>query len=605
MAPELEPHHFIKVEFRRFKAFERFVLNLRHFNILVGPNNAGKSTILAAFRILAAALRKAMARNPEIIRGLPTGNHGYSVDLRGVSVAEENIFFNYDDSEPASVRFTLSNGNELTLFFPERGACYLIASMDGYPPKSTSAFRKHFNCSVGFVPILGPVEQTEYLYQEEAARLALFNYTAARNFRNIWHHYPERFEQFRQILAETWPGMDIQKPEVQYGEGKPRLIMMCPEERIPREIFWAGFGFQVWCQMLTHLVQSRGKSLFLIDEPDIYLHADLQRQLLGLLRNLGPDVLIATHSTEIITEAEAEDIVLINKKRTHARRIKHPSELSNVFVALGSNLNPILTQLAKTRRAVFVEGKDFQIVGKFARKLGSTRVGNRNDFAVIPVEGFNPERIRNLISGIESTLGGKISSAVILDRDYRSPAECDFIREKCREFSSLVRVHSCKEIENFLLVPDAIDRVMTARTTDRMKRFGRGKPYVPCSAQLLEEFAQAQDGAITSRYLAEKQKFEKRASPGLDASNVVEAGLAEFCSRWAIPDERLRMVPGKDAHSQLNQKFQSRFGVTTTSTGIIDAMKAVEVPQEMKSLIKDLERFASLKPGAELPDTVR
>src|ERR1700733_8073177 len=106
-----ERHHFVRVEFTHFKAFERFTLNLRHFNILVGPNNAGKSTILAAFRILAAALRRATTRKPEIVRG-PLGlAPGHKVDLSAVSVAEENIFYNYDDSEPASVRFTLSNGN--------------------------------------------------------------------------------------------------------------------------------------------------------------------------------------------------------------------------------------------------------------------------------------------------------------------------------------------------------------------------------------------------------------------------------------------------------------------------------------------------------------
>ena len=46
----LETHHFVRVDFNHFKAFDRFSLTLRHFNILVGPNNAGKSTILAAFR---------------------------------------------------------------------------------------------------------------------------------------------------------------------------------------------------------------------------------------------------------------------------------------------------------------------------------------------------------------------------------------------------------------------------------------------------------------------------------------------------------------------------------------------------------------------------
>jgi predicted ATP-dependent endonuclease of OLD family len=65
--------------------------------------------------------------------------------------------------------------------------------------------------------------------------------------------------------------------------------------------------------MLTHLIQSSESSLFLIDEPDIYLHSDLQRQLLGILRNLGPDILIATHSMEIINEAEGDDIILITR----------------------------------------------------------------------------------------------------------------------------------------------------------------------------------------------------------------------------------------------------------------------------------------------------
>jgi predicted ATP-dependent endonuclease of OLD family len=84
--------HFTKVDFRRFKAFDTFSLNLRHFNILVGPNNAGKSTILAAFRILAAAMRKATRRNPEIVRGPQGREHGYAVDLSQVAVAEENLF---------------------------------------------------------------------------------------------------------------------------------------------------------------------------------------------------------------------------------------------------------------------------------------------------------------------------------------------------------------------------------------------------------------------------------------------------------------------------------------------------------------------------------
>ena len=39
--------HFTKVEFDNFKAFEQFHLDLKNFNILVGPNNGNYILYLA------------------------------------------------------------------------------------------------------------------------------------------------------------------------------------------------------------------------------------------------------------------------------------------------------------------------------------------------------------------------------------------------------------------------------------------------------------------------------------------------------------------------------------------------------------------------------
>jgi len=179
-------HQFVRVDFSRFKAFRGFSLQLRHFNILVGPNNSGKSTILTAFRILAAGIRKANTRRAEVIRGPQGRTLGYAIDLRPISVAAENIFYNYDESEIATIRFLLSNNNELLLYVPEQGTCYLIPDAQGKSITTTTGFKSQFNCPIGFVPILGPVEHNERLFYKEAARLALFNHTASRNFRNIW-----------------------------------------------------------------------------------------------------------------------------------------------------------------------------------------------------------------------------------------------------------------------------------------------------------------------------------------------------------------------------------------------------------------------------------
>jgi predicted ATPase len=111
--------HFEQIDFVRFKAFRSFSLKLNAFNILVGPNNAGKSTILAAFRILAAAMRKANNRQAEIVMGPKGLTPGYKIDLKAISVAEENILYNYE-SEPATVTFSLSYRNKLRLYFPDQ-----------------------------------------------------------------------------------------------------------------------------------------------------------------------------------------------------------------------------------------------------------------------------------------------------------------------------------------------------------------------------------------------------------------------------------------------------------------------------------------------------
>lgn len=451
-------HHFTSVSFRNYKALRNYSVALRSFNILVGPNNSGKSTILGAFRILAEGIRRATSRNPEFLNIRGDESWGYKVPLDELPVSTENVFSDYDDSHPAIVEFRLSGGNKLELRFPEPNLCYLICRPKGRPVRSTADFKREYRASVGFVPVLGPVEHDEVLYQKEAARRALLTHRASRNFRNIWYHYSEGFEEFRDLIRATWPGMDIQRPEVGYRDGKPLLRMFCPEERFPREIFWAGFGFQVWCQMLTFIVRSKKDSLLIIDEPDIYLHSDLQRQLVALLKELEADVLLATHSTEIISEADPGDLLVVNKKVASARRIKDPSQLQTVFGALGSNLNPTLTQLPKSRRAVFVEGRDFQVLGAFARRLAKKAVANRSDFAVIPAEGFNPTKVKDLSEGMELTLGTKVLRAVIFDRDFRSDADVAEVRAYLKKFAALVHIHTRKELENYLLEPGPIDR---------------------------------------------------------------------------------------------------------------------------------------------------
>ena len=585
---------YTRVTFKRFKAFESFTLNLRRMNVMVGPNNAGKSTILAAFRILAEGLRKANRRRPELVEAPEGLRYGYSVDFAALSVGHENIFFNYHDSKPASVTFSLTGHKRLVLYFPETQKCHLFADDPKTQIRSPTQFKSAFRCPIGFVPILGPVEQDEGLYRSETARRALFNYRAARNFRNIWYHNLDDFESFRRKLRETWPGMDILKPEPVLSPKKTLLHMFCTEDRITREIGWIGFGFQVWCQMLTHLVASQESSIFLIDEPDIYLHSDLQRRLLGLLADLGPDILLATHSTEIISEAEAEWIVLIDKTKSRAKRIHAPAQLHEVFSTLGSGLNPLLTHLAKTRRVVFVEGNDFKILAKYARKLGLSRLANREQFAVVPIHGFNTERVPNLKEGIERALGGEVRAAIVLDRDFRSDEECSAIAEDCRSFCDLVVIHACKELESFLLVPEAIDRAARGRIAERGRRTGRTADFTGGCSDILDAFVQNKRRYVLSQFSASRRRFVRDLKSHDDESTTDQASLEAFESDWDRGvQRRLQLVPAKDALSAINQHLQEHYAISVTPTNVVNAMRDDEIPAEMRSLLNRLAAFVA------------
>jgi hypothetical protein len=594
----MEKLRITSVRFEKYKAFNSFQLALHDFNVLVGPNNAGKSTIIGAFRILTEGLRRARAKNAEPIDVVGYRGWGYRINISDLPIASENIFFDYDDSVPARVSFRLSNGNHLRLHFPERGDCYLIPESKKRTPRSPSQFRADFNVDIGFVPILGPVEQRERLFAKEAARQALLTAGASRNFRNIWYHYPEDFENFRALIQTTWPGMDIEPPEYS-GDGS-ELAMFCPEERHPRELCWAGYGFQVWCQMLTHIVKSKSVSLLVIDEPDIYLHSDLQRQLVALLHDLGPDILIATHSTEIIAECEPTSLLVVNKKSSSAHRVKDVSQLKRVFSALGSNLNPTLTQLARTRRVLFLEGMDFRIISIFARTLGYQRVANRSDFAVVQTEGFNPRRAVDLASGIDATIGGKVARAVVLDRDYRSKNEIDDVTKELQNHAFTVHIHNRKELENYLLDPSVIIRAIDARLTEKARRSGETKKPIPAIVGLLDEITNELRHDVFAQLQAKESEYIRRKSPHLDQATITADISKKFDQRWNKVDERLTLVPGKDVLSQINARLEKLVGISVSDVLIAQQLLVAEIHPDIKNLIELIAAFAKYNSESSL-----
>jgi len=243
---------------------------------------------------------------------------------------------------------------------------------------------------------------------------------------------------------------------------------------------------------------------------------------------------------------------------------------------------------------LFVEGKDYQILGKFARRMGAFDVVNRSDFAVVPVGGFSPERMRDLKLGMETTLGTKIVAAAILDRDYRSAAECDRIESDCKGFCKFVSIHCSKEIENFLLVPAAMDRAAQEKVVERGRRSDKAVLYDPCAQKILEAFAESKRSYVTAQYLAERRKFERKNSPGVNEAVIGELALDEVNALWVRSS--LALIPGKEALSVFNIHLQAKYAVSVTPTAIIDAIRSAEMPVEVASIVRMLQALSSSRP---------
>src|SRR5690606_27523188 len=123
------------------------------------------------------------------------------------------------------------------------GGCVLVPELhSGVPVTNAATFKREFPIALIVVPVLGPIEHKERRRERSTVVAGLSTHRASRHFRSYWHYYPQEFDAFARLVARTWSGMVIKAPEYDYATGE--LTMFCLEERITREIYWVGFGFQ-------------------------------------------------------------------------------------------------------------------------------------------------------------------------------------------------------------------------------------------------------------------------------------------------------------------------------------------------------------------------
>jgi hypothetical protein len=103
---------------------------------------------------------------------------------------------------------------------------------------------------------------------------------------------PDEYEKTIQFICDNTPEISDASVRLRMAPKGPELDFFFTEatSNAEREVFWTGDGLQIWLQVLYHSFRQCDVGTLVLDEPDVFLHPDLQRRLVAMLEDLDPQI---------------------------------------------------------------------------------------------------------------------------------------------------------------------------------------------------------------------------------------------------------------------------------------------------------------------------
>jgi hypothetical protein len=231
---------------------------------------------------------------------------------------------------------------------------------------------------------------------------------------------------------------------------------------------------------------------------------------------------------------------------------------------------------------LLVEGGDVALLKAFQDKLfpsSDTPVDTIPNAAIGGWGGW--QRVIGSQLAMRSTGEDRILCYCILDSDYHEESE---IAERLSEAASHkinLHVWLSKEIENYLLCPHAISRLIADRSGMAVETRPSAQVIRNQIGQLCESMRTDTSDAIADSYLA------RHRAVGVTGANRYARGVIDRA--WETEDGKLRLVSGKQLLSTLTQWSQDQYGVSFGPMSLCQRMSADEVPPEVQMVIKSIE----------------
>lgn len=529
----------------RFGPFAEYQLDFptddRSCILLVGQNNAGKSSIIRALKLLNSAMKFAKQSPEPVLGWLP------KKDIEDIEIGR--LIHNYETGDIAIITGVLDTNRQVTI---ELNSAESVISF-GLP---AYAHRSMANM-LGFIPQLGQLAERETLVRRDYLLRSLNTTLAPRHLRN--HIYQllseEEYNLVRKITNDYWEGIELKGK----GKGKGKGIELDISTNILyglysegslfpfHEIAWAGQGLQIWLQIITHMVRLFNTSTLVLDEPEIFLHPKKQHDLIQALREYyNGTVIIATHSSELMNNVDISHIIHVQKNvhRSRMLQISDRNELEKLRGNIGSTFNMVASQFEDVELMIATEYQlDYNIVYQLALAYGiKTKTQN------VRISGFNNWKdALHYKRAYLMFFGKRIKCSLLLDRDYYPQGYLDTIKDELTSHKIKVVFTPGKEIENLFLEEDLLKALIPSGGCKELQDF-------------LDDIYRNEYDNCFSKYIEFYTKFS--AEHNKTYSSTYRDLKPPFDTSWNDKKTRHNLIPGKSTLAKVRVFFKVHYNMT-------------------------------------------
>lgn len=365
----------IKIE--NFKAFRDVVIPLNpHFNVIIGENNIGKSTLFEAIHLWMLGYKSLIQANGKNFYGKKTPRYISFDSLYFLRMTAINDVF-HTNTETASITINLLLEDKiyaLKIKFekPVSMDFYLRVKYEGEDFQQLSEIIREQGLNLFnsiFIYHTRPVFNTSknepfYNNAQLMKKISLGkSYDVIRN--KILKGDPERkFTRLQERISRVFGNqVKIRFKNKNLQDEEYARITVQIEDTKEVDISLVGSGILQVIDIFSTLEfinrRERCLNILLIDEPDSHIHSNLQSSLIDELRSdLNNQHFIITHNDRLINKTEEGELLFINKVGLdNGRIIPIPKDNYNSVTAELASKMFSLNEIERSKIIVITEGK--------------------------------------------------------------------------------------------------------------------------------------------------------------------------------------------------------------------------------------------------------